>query len=243
MTITGTNFVPGQTRVLFDGADASAVSVSGGLNASVLTALTPAHAATGPVSVTVVTSGGQTDGAVTYTYAPAPTISALAPAHGPLRGKPVEIDGAHFAAGGPISNATVRVTFGGAAAALDLSRPSDDTHLYVVAPATATAGSVPVVVTTAGGPTDGAARFAYIAAPTISRITLADGPLGGGSVEIDGTDFSGGAGAISSAPPTITVGGQLAQLDLSKPSDDTHLYVTVPATSTAAAVDVAGTVT
>lgn len=238
VTITGTNFVSGQTRVLFDGTDATVVSVSGSLNASVLTALTPAHVTTGPVSVKVVTPGGQTDGAATYTYAPVPTISALVPAHGPLRGKPVEIDGAHFAAGGPISDATVQVTVGGSAAALDPSKSSDDTHLYVVAPASATAGSVPVVVTTAGGPTDGAARFAYIAAPMISRITLADGPLGGGSVEIDGTDFSGGAGLVSAATTAITVGGQLASLDLSKPNDDTHLYVTVPATDTAGAVDV-----
>jgi len=103
---------------------------------------------------------------------------------------------------------------------------------------TATAASVPVVVTTAGGKTDGAALFTYIAAPTISQITLADGPLGGGSVEIDGTDFSGGAGIVSGATTAITVGGRLALLDNSKPSDNTHLYVTVPATTTAGAVDV-----
>ena len=63
MTITGTNFT-GATAVTFGGTAATGVTV---VNATTITAVTPAHAA-GVVNVAVTTPGGTGTGSGLYTY-------------------------------------------------------------------------------------------------------------------------------------------------------------------------------
>ena len=67
------------------------------------------------------------------------------------------------------------------------------TQITATAPAGA-AGTVDVTVTTAGGTsaTSPADQFTYVAAPTVTRISPAAGPLAGGTtVTITGTDLAG----------------------------------------------------
>ena len=106
VTITGTNFVAGAT-VSLGGAAATNVSV---VNATSITADTPAHAA-GAVDV-VVTNPDLQSGTLAsgYTYAAAPTVSSVSPTSGPAAGgTAVTITGTNFVAGATVS-------FGGAAA-------------------------------------------------------------------------------------------------------------------------------
>ena len=106
VTITGTNFT-GATAVTFGGTAATSVVV---VNATTITAITPAHAA-GAVNVVVTTPGGTGTGIGLYTYVtPAPTVTSISPSSGTtLGGTSVTITGTNF------TGATA-VTIGGTAA-------------------------------------------------------------------------------------------------------------------------------
>jgi hypothetical protein len=106
VTIAGTGFLQG-AGVTFGGTAATGVTV---VNATTITATTPAHAA-GAVSVVVTNADGQSSAPCNcYTYEPAPTVSSVSPNTGPSAGgTAVTISGTGF-----LSGATV--TFGGTAA-------------------------------------------------------------------------------------------------------------------------------
>ena len=99
-------------------------------------------------AVVVTTAGGQSDGGPSFTYTPppAPTVRGLSPATGPVTGTTtVIITGTNFI---PISGSQVAVSFGGKTVA---GQVLSATSITCVAPSSAVAGPVDVVVTALGG--------------------------------------------------------------------------------------------
>ena len=154
MTIAGTNLT-GATAVTIGGTAATGMTV---VNATTITATSPAHAA-GAADVVVTTPGGTGTGTGLFTYAVvAPTITAISPSSGPTAGgTAVTITGTN------LTGATA-VTIGGTAA----------TGVTVVNATTITAttpagtdGAANVVVTTPGG--TGTGLFTYSTRPDPSK--------------------------------------------------------------------------
>jgi outer membrane autotransporter protein len=188
VTISGTGFT-GATGVTIGGVAATFAVV----NATTITAATPAHAV-GTVDVVVTRPGSAGTGTGLFTYIAAPTVTAILPVSGPTgSGTAITISGTNF------TGATA-VTIGGVAA----------TGIAIVNPTTITAttpahaaGTVNVAVTTSGGTGTGTGLFTYIAAPTVTVINPASGPITGGtSVTISGTDFT--------AATAVAIGGVAA---------------------------------
>jgi hypothetical protein len=193
VTITGSNFAAGAT-VTIGGTAATGVSV---VNATTITATTPAHAA-GAADVTVTnadTQSGTKAGAFTY-LGPAPTVTSVAPSSGPAAGgTSITITGTNFAAG-----ATVSI---GGAAATGVS-VVNSTTITATTPANA-AGAVSVTVTNADTQSGTkASAFTYLGpAPTVSGVSPTSGTTAGGTaVTISGTNFVSGA--------TVSIGGTAA---------------------------------
>src|SRR5208283_3414903 len=130
--------------------------------------------------------GGSPTGTTTATATPipAPAVTGISPAAGPLAGgTPVTITGTGF------TGATA-VTFSATAAASYTINSA--TSITATSPA-GPAGTVDITVTTAKGtsPTSAADQFTF-GNPTVTAISPAVGPLGGGtSVTITGTGFTG----------------------------------------------------
>jgi hypothetical protein len=182
VTIIGAGFTSG-TFVDFGATPASHVIIS---SPTQIIATDPAELA-GTVNVTVTGPGGVSilSPADQFTYAPAPTVTAISPAQGPASGgTTATITGTSFS-GAPV------VDFGTVAA----------TNVVVVSPTQITAtspaevaGSVNVTVTAPGGTSAASAAntFTYLAAPTVVGISVAQGPAAGGTtVTISGTHFAG----------------------------------------------------
>jgi hypothetical protein len=194
VTITGTGFVGAKT-VDF-GPNNPATDVTD-VNATTITAYSPAGAGTGAVDVTVTAAGGtsSTSPADQFAYVAAPVLSSLSPASGPAAGgTTVAIIGTGF-------SAATAVDFG-TTPAMDLTVVSENS-ITVESPAGT--GTVDVTVTTPGGTsaTSVSDRFAY--GPTVSAISPPAGPLSGGTlVTITGTGFIAGATVVfGTMPPTI----------------------------------------
>ena len=189
----------------------------------------------GTVDVTVTTDGGTS--AVTpadhFTWVTAPTVTGVSPSRAPTAGgTSVTISGTGFYGGTAAANVTV-VKFGALAAASYAA--TSDTSITAVSPVGAT-GSVDVTVTTDGGPsaTVGADAFTYVAAPTVTSLSLTRAPTAGGSaVTIMGTGFFGGTGASNVSAVKF---GASAATSYSVTSD-TSITATSPAGS-AGTVDV-----
>ncbi|MGI2032706.1 putative Ig domain-containing protein [Rhizobium panacihumi] len=203
VTITGTNLANATVRF---GSTAGTVTSN---NGSQIIVTSPAG--TGTSTISVSTAGG-TVTAGTFTYLPAPVISGLLPAEGPLAGgNTVVISGTGF-------TGATSVNFGGT---VITGVSGTDTELSVSAPAGA-AGVVTVAVTTPGGTsvvTPGSA-YTYLAVPTVSSLSRSSGPLGGGTaVTITGTGFTPGAtvqfGGVSA---TSVIFGSASSLTATSPS-------------------------
>ena len=194
VTITGTNFT-GATAVTIGGTAATAFSV---VSATSITATTP-PGSLGAADVVVTTPGGTGTGSGLYTYVTLPpTVTAILANTGTtLGGTSVTITGTNF------TGATA-VTIGGTAATG--VKVLSATTITATTPAHA-AGQATVVVTTPAGPSTGGTNlFTYVAAlvPTVTAISPNHGTtLGGTSVTITGTNFTGATAA--------TIGGTAAQ--------------------------------
>ncbi|WP_155413334.1 autotransporter outer membrane beta-barrel domain-containing protein, partial [Rhodopseudomonas palustris] len=192
VTITGTN-LSGATAVTIGGAAATNVIV---VNATTITATTPAHAA-GTVDVVVTTPGGTATGAGLYSYAAGPTVTSVSPASGPsVGGTSVTITGSN------LTGATA-VSFGGAAATA--VSVTSATSMTATTPAHAV-GVVDVTVTTPGGSSTGAGLFSYIVAATTTTLSSSRNPSEAGQA-VSFTATVTASGAVPTGTVTFTDGG------------------------------------
>ncbi|MFM7253605.1 MAG: beta strand repeat-containing protein, partial [Ilumatobacteraceae bacterium] len=200
ITVSGSGFLAGSTTARFNSTAATNVSV---VSPTSLTLTVPASAVAGTVDVFVTTIAGTStaSAASAYSYVAVPVISGLSPSSGPLGGgTSVVISGSNLA------NAT-SVTFDGVAGTVTANTP---TSITVTSPSRATAGAVPVVVTTVGGSSTpgGTSTFTYVARPVVSQLTPASGTWRGGTtVVINGSNLTGALEVSfgSTAATTFTV--------------------------------------
>ncbi|MDB5313637.1 MAG: hypothetical protein JWO38_7839, partial [Gemmataceae bacterium] len=233
VTITGTNFT-GATGVKFGTVAATSFTVN---SATSITVTVPAGAA-GPVDVTVTTSSGTsaTSAADQFTYTTAPTVTAIAPAAGPLAGgTAVTITGTNF-------TGATGVKFGAVAATtFTVNSP---TSITAVAPAGA-AAAVDVTVTTPTGTsaTSAADLFTYQVAPTVTAVSPATGPtVGGTSVTITGTSFTNATavkfGTVAAMSFTVNSATSITAVIPAGAAGAVDITVTTPGgTSAASAAD------
>jgi uncharacterized protein YhjY with autotransporter beta-barrel domain len=202
VVILGSGFT-GATNVAFGTSAATVFSVD---SDSQITATSPAHAA-GTVDIVVTTAGGTSPGAASgqFTYAapstpptPAPALSSIAPSQGPSAGGTTVI-----ILGSGFTGAT-NVAFGTSAATV-FSVDSDN-QITATSPAHA-AGTVDIVVTTAGGasPTGAASQFAYNPPATVN-VTLTPASLPSGTVSASYSQTLSAAGGVAPYAYAITAG-------------------------------------
>jgi len=181
ITITGTNFgaTQGTSTVTFNGTTAA---VSTWSSTSIVVTV-PTGATTGPVVVTV---GGVTSNGVNFTVIPTPNISNINPASGPF-GTSVTITGTNFGA----SQGSSTVTFNAIAGS---PTSWSATSIVVPAPNGATTGNV--VVTVAGSVSNGALFTVTTTGPSISSLSLTQGPVGA-TFTVNGSNFGATQGSSS----------------------------------------------
>ncbi len=165
------------------------------------TVVTPPVTFDGPAVVCVTATGGTAPAAEEFTFEPIPgiaSVNGINPDQGPTAGgTSVTITGSGFGVGDP----STAVTFGGAQAT-DVNVVSS-TQITAVTPPSPLggtgAGSVPVVVTDAGGTSNNnpPVTFTYVVAPTVSGISPTSGPPQGGEpVVIKGTNLCNATGVM-----------------------------------------------
>ncbi|MCL5734933.1 MAG: IPT/TIG domain-containing protein [Actinobacteria bacterium] len=190
--ITGTNFINVST-VKFGTTNATGFTVN---SPTQITAIAPAGTVNTTVDVTVTTPAGisATSAASKYSYG-IPTITVLNPAAGPAAGgNTVTITGTGFTG---LSGASA-VKFGNNnASSYTVDSP---TQITAVAPAGTNGTTVDVTVTNPVGTSlmaTMASKYSY-GAPTVTALNPASGPaVGGNSVVITGTGFTGVSGATA----------------------------------------------
>ncbi len=180
VTITGTNFT-NVTSVKIGGTQVQFQVV---VNATTITATTPANVA-GPADTVVTTTAGSSpiSTADVFTYTAKPTVSGISPNIGPgAGGTTVTITGTNLT---------------GATSVLFGSTPG--TNVVVIGPNSISVTSPPgtgvtnITVTTAGGTSAISTpdQFTYSGVPTVTAVTANAGPVAGGtSVTITGTNFT-----------------------------------------------------
>lgn len=197
VTIAGTAFRTGAVVRFGANAGTNVVVDPGGTS---LTVTTPAAVLAGVVDVTVVNADTQqavSMGAFTYNY-PAPTITNIAPAVGfAAGGTTITITGTGF-------QPSPTVSIGGNPAT-GVNRVSLTQVTAVTPPGVGGLADVRVTnadaqsVTRTGG-------FRYVAAPTVTSVSPARGPVGGGTViTLTGTDFQPGASVRLGGVPAFAV--------------------------------------
>jgi hypothetical protein len=216
VTLTGTNFVA-PAAVTVGGNPATMVTV---VNAATITCLTPPGVGVGDVKVT--TPGGSATLPASFTFIPAPMLTAVAQNRGTTAGGTmVTLTGTGFVANAAGANA---VTFGGAPAAAIVT--VNDTTITCTTPP-GLQGPVDVAVTNANGTATLVGGFAYVvpilfaadgrvgAAGNLYRIDPATaaatvvGPIG---IPITGMAFhpDGTLYAVESAQANLAPGGAVA---------------------------------
>lgn len=208
IAINGANFVSGAT-VTFSGTAAISVTF---VNATQLTATTPARATAGAVNV-VVTNPDTQSGTLTngFTYIGPPTVTTIAPNAGPVPGGTnVTITGTGFQTG-----ATVTIGTNAAASVIVVN----STQITAITP-TGTAGLANVTVrnadTQTGTLTNG---FMFVPPPSVTSVVPNSGfAMGSTLVTVNGSAFQSGA--------TVTFGGTAATV---VSGNSTQLMVTTPA--------------
>jgi putative nucleotidyltransferase with HDIG domain len=159
VTIQGINF-GSSASVTFNGAAGQITSISDTQIVVTTPPRTGSMAGNQSALVAVTTAGGQSDGGPSFTYTPppAPTVTGLSPASGPVsQTATVIITGTNFI---PISGTQVAVSFGGRAV---VGQVLSATSITCVAPPGAGAGPVDVQVTALGGqsPVTAADKYTY----------------------------------------------------------------------------------
>ena len=181
VSITGSNFVAQNTSVHIGNITIPSAEVNV-QSTTLLTFTTPAYTA-GQVDVYVTTPSGNSNLIVGgFTYNGSPTATGLSPATGPVAGGTVvTVSGSNFVAG------NTSVSIDGQQVAATVNSPDS---LSFTTPATQTAGSKTVTVTTAGGSAVVAGGFTYVAAPTATGLSPTSGSTAGGTeVSVSGSNF------------------------------------------------------
>src|SRR4029079_18137878 len=202
VTITGTDFVAGQTvvQVSSAGVTVSAVNVTGPTSLTA-TFTIAANAATGARNVTVTTPSG-TSNAATFTVSAAPTITQVQPNSGNAgNAVNVTITGIDFVAG----QTTVQVSGAGVTvSAVNVTGPTSLTATFTIA-ANAATGARNATATTPNG-TSNAVTFTVTAAPTITQVQPNSGNVGNAvNVTITGIDFVAGQTSVQTSVAGVTV--------------------------------------
>ncbi|WP_205756858.1 putative Ig domain-containing protein [Solilutibacter silvestris] len=239
VVITGTGFAaaPSAGAVKFGATNASYTVNSN----TQITATSPAGAV-GTVDVMVTTLGGTsaTSAADQYTYAPAPTVTAISPTSGPTSGgTTVVITGNGFASAPP----TGAVKFGATTASYTIN---SNTQITATSPAGG-AGTVDVTVTSLGGTsaTSAADQYTYVPTPTVTAISPIAGPTGGGATVVitgAGFNYAPGSGAVkfgaTVASYTVNSATQITATTPANPAGTYDVTVTTPGgTSPTSAAD------
>lgn len=154
VVITGTNFdpVPANNIVAFNGTAATVTASS----ATSITAVVPAGATTGRITVTI--AGNVATSATDFTVTPAPTIISFTPGSGPV-GTSVTITGTDF---DPVPSGNA-VTFNGVTASVTASTA---TTITATVPVGATTG--PIAVTRGAHTVTSATDFVVTVPPSIT---------------------------------------------------------------------------
>ena len=207
LTINGANFTSG-TTVKWDTTSLKP-AVSGMTKITVpITAALIAKAGTARV---MVTTGGVTSAAATFTIKPASTISSLSPSSATAGGPAftLTINGANFTSGTTVKWGSTSLT------------PTVTGTTIITAPVEAAliaaAGRVNVTVIT-GGVTSAAATFTIKPASTISSLSPSSASAGGPgfTLTINGANFTSGTtvtwGTTSLSPTTLKSSAQLTVL-------------------------------
>ncbi len=183
ITITGTNLAS-TTGVTFGGVSGTGISAT----STSVSVTTPANSA-GLADVAVTNSSGTTTDANAFRYFPVPNATTISTGSGSTSGgTSVTIQGTGFANSDVQDSRWVTVTFGGTAATVWLV---SQTSVVVTTPAKA-AGTVDVVVSTAGGSSTISEAFTYVApAPSSGG---GGGGSSGGSSSSSSSGSSGGGG-------------------------------------------------
>ena len=192
VTITGSNFISGNTIVSFGGVTATSISIT---NSGRLTCTTPSNSA-GAKNVVVTTSNGTATKANGFTYYGNPTITTISPNAGTIAGgTSVTITGSNFFG-------STLVSFGGVAAtSINIT---SSTRLTCITPSNSL-GATDVVVTTSIGTATSTNGFTYSTNPTITTISPNLGSTAGGTlVTITGTNFIFGSTLVSFGGVTAT---------------------------------------
>lgn len=172
VTLEGRNF-SGATAVKFNGRNAATFSVTADTQ---ILATVPAHATTGPISVTSLSGTGTN--ATPFLVTLSPVLSRFAPTNGPP-GTKVVIDGFNF------TGATAVRFNESTAAVFSVTSP---TQLETIVPANGTTG--PIRITTPLGTGQSELPFVVALQPIISFFTPTNGPPGT-QVTIEGVNFLG----------------------------------------------------
>jgi hypothetical protein len=185
VTLSGANLQSPHTTVTFGSAQATMVQCS----PTSCTATTPAGSRA--VDVVVHTPGGRSN-ALPYTYVARPALTSLNPSSGPEAGSTVvTLTGANLGGGDSF------VTFGSAQAAMVQCSATSCT-----ATSPPGSGTVDVQFVGAGGFSN-ALSFTYLATPTLTSLTPAQGPAAGGTV----VTLSGSGFSTVPRATTVTFGG------------------------------------
>jgi hypothetical protein len=188
--VTGTGLA-GTTSILFGTTPATNLTVEGDTQVD---AIAPPHAV-GTVPVTVVAAGG-TNTTLSFSFQPPPVITSVSPTQGPESGgTTVTINGA-----GLINASGI---YFGATPAASYNLVSDN---LITAVSPAGTGVVSITVNTPAAFSNGA-LFQYVAAPTLTSINPTSGSiLGGNSVTLTGSGFTGAQNVFfGTLPTTFTV--------------------------------------
>ena len=229
ITITGTGFTGVTSVKIGDIAATNVVFV----NATTITAKTPA-ATLGDKTIVVTTPGGPTTQPVTFKYAPPPpTITSVSPTSGStLGGTAITITGTNF------TNAS-SVMVGGVAA----------TNVVAVSTMVITAvtpaggvGAKPITVTTASGTASKANAFTYaVLTPTITSVSPPSGTtLGATAITITGTNFTGATsvkvGGVAATNIVVASATSITAITPANSAGAKPIVVTTPSGSTVQAI-------
>ena len=174
VTISGTSFDAGSLVVKFGTGQVASPTL---VNATTITAIVPASATTG--KITVETAAGSVQSAANFTVIGSPTVSSFSPTSGAI-GVEVTVTGTNFVSVQNVKFNTTMVSSG-----ITVVSP---TQLKVNVPAGAATGKVSV--TTPAGTGASASDFTVLLPPTITSFSPTFGAQGS-SVTITGTGFSG----------------------------------------------------